>query len=81
MITNNHSWSLGATSNKSLELIGPSIPIHLPGDPRVTGVRKASVLRPSLAVHPVDSIGVDLCPFVLRLRRKRFISRFFTPLL
>ena len=60
MITNDHSWSLGATPNKSLELIGPSIPIHLLGDPPVNRARKASVLRPSLAVHPVRSIGLDV---------------------
>src|SRR5262249_52062970 len=33
MVTNNNSWSLGATPNKSLDLFGPSILIHLPGDP------------------------------------------------
>ena len=31
MITNNNSWSLGTTPNKSLETIGPSIPNHPPG--------------------------------------------------
>jgi hypothetical protein len=35
MITNNNSWSLGTTLNKSLDPFEPSIPI-LPGDPFVT---------------------------------------------
>ena len=30
MVTNNNSWPLGPTPNKSLDFFGPSIPIHTP---------------------------------------------------
>src|SRR5688572_20636914 len=55
MTTNNNSWSLGTTPNKSLDLsrrsllakvdqFGPSIPIHLPGDRRANRQQKNCVL-------------------------------------
>jgi hypothetical protein len=59
MITNNLSWSLGPTPNKSLEPLAqavarslnlePSIPIHLPGDLHLNG---SACLKPGANKTP-----------------------------
>jgi len=73
MITNNNSWSLGTTPNKSLDPFGPSIPIHLPGDPLVNDSRTNRVLRTQAfrGAGPFRiqciRIRVHSCPFVVSL--------------
>src|SRR5687768_6019156 len=71
MITNNHSWSFGVTPNKSLDSFGPSIPIHLPGDPLANHRRKDCVLptRPFAApTCPTSPIRPTSPTFALGLR-------------
>jgi hypothetical protein len=75
MITNDNSWSLGASPNKSLDSspqpvgvgvnIEPFIPIHLPGGP-LNFPRTHCVPRPCAptAHRPIKSIPVHPCPFV-----------------
>src|SRR5688572_11682235 len=84
MITKSYLWSLGlsprrsakadAIPNKSLGSVGPSIPIHLPGDPLAIPRRKNFVLptRPSAAptcptspipVHSVNGVHEVLGSF------------------
>src|SRR5215212_618089 len=64
MITNNNSWSLGATPNKSLEHLEPSIPIHLPGDPLQIHHRKNRVRSWPFFGHLVFGLGVSQCLFL-----------------
>ena len=53
MITNNNSWSLGSTPNKSLETIGPSIPNHPPGGRTEAG-------KPGSQTDPGDTAADSL---------------------
>ena len=59
MITNNISWSLGSTPNKSLASSVPSIPIHSPSDPtQLKDSRETfrSILPPSVSFRSFRSL-------------------------
>jgi hypothetical protein len=58
MITNNNSWSLGATPNKNLDQIEPSIPSHLAGDPfTITAEERRPARLTSADLQAVPSIA------------------------
>ena len=52
MITNDISWSLGATQNKSPATSGPFIPIHLGGPSQLTTEGALSANRANPRPHP-----------------------------